>query len=120
MPGSPPISSLTSSNDLKVKINTKDFVSLTNKFNISTEKNELHVQSLEVYNRLLKYIRVRPSLKENIKSICELEEQINSMISWNVYYRVLASENFSGSFGRSMEKHKPSDFYESVQTLFEI
>ncbi|MEM2787818.1 MAG: hypothetical protein QXJ58_06075 [Archaeoglobaceae archaeon] len=84
--GSTPQTPLRSSVDLKAMINPKELLKLANEFNIPVEKNRLLVQNLEVYNRLLIYACVRPSLRKNIKSICKLEELVFGMTSWDAHY----------------------------------
>ncbi len=101
--GSTPQTPLKSSIDLKTRINPKELLSLANEFNIPVEKKKILVQNLEVYNRLLIYACVRPSLGKNIESIRKLEEQILGMTSWDAHYWASAFRELWWKHGKRAE-----------------
>ncbi|MEM1574084.1 MAG: hypothetical protein QXI49_07325 [Candidatus Methanomethylicaceae archaeon] len=82
---STPYAPLRSSIDLKIKINPNELFFLANDFNCQIKDNKIFIPNLELYNRLLIYACVRPSLKKT-ESIHKLSECIYNMTSWDAHY----------------------------------
>jgi len=82
---STPQKPLKSSIDLKTKINTDELLIIAKELSVPVEDNKIMVQNLELYNRLLIYACIRPSLRK-AESICRLQEKIFDMTSWDAHY----------------------------------
>lgn len=115
--GSTPQTPLKSSIDLKARINPKELLLLAKEFKIPAEKNKILVQNLELYNRLLIYACVRPSLRKNIRSIRKLEEQIFGMTSWDSHYWASA---FRELWWKQGERTKLQKSIKAFKLFFEI
>ncbi|MDW8035648.1 MAG: hypothetical protein RMI85_04245 [Candidatus Korarchaeum sp.] len=100
--GSTPQTPLKSSIDLEVRIDPKELLILAKKFKTPVGKNEILVQNLEVYNRLLIYACVRPSLRGD-RNIQKLEEQILGMTSWDAHYWASAFRELWWKHGKRIE-----------------
>ncbi|MEM2998514.1 MAG: hypothetical protein QW542_06175, partial [Thermoproteota archaeon] len=85
---------------LKTRLNPKELLLLAKEFNIPIEKNKILVQNLELYNRLLIYACVRPSLRNNIEGIRKLREQIFDMTSWDAHYWASAFRELWWKYGK--------------------
>ncbi len=84
--GSTPEVPLRSSIDLKVRINPEELISLAKEFYAQVNGNKIIMQNLEVYNRLLIYACVRPSMRKNIENIRRLEKIILDMTNFDAHY----------------------------------
>lgn len=115
--GSTPQTPMKSSIDLKARINPKELLLLAKEFNIPAEKNKILVQNLELYNRLLIYACVRPSLRKNIESIRKLEEQIFDMTSWDAHYWASAFRELWWKHGKRAKLQKS---IKAFRLFFEI
>ncbi|MEM3536258.1 MAG: hypothetical protein QXF44_00625 [Candidatus Bathyarchaeia archaeon] len=115
--GSTPQSPLKSSIDLKARINPKELLLLAKEFNIPVEENKILVQNLELYNRLLIYACVRPSLRKNFESIRKLEEQIFDMTSWDAHYWASAFRELWWKHGKRAELQ---NIVKAFKLFFEI
>jgi len=113
---STPQAPLKSSIDLKAKINPNELLLLAKEFGISIEKNKILVQNLELYNRLLIYACVRPSLRK-IESIRRLEEQIFGMTSWDAHYWASAFREMWWKHGK---RAKLQNVVRAFKLFFEI
>lgn len=98
--GSTPQKPLKSSIDLKTRINPKELLLIAKEFSIPIEGDKILVQNLELYNRLLIYACVRPSLRKNVESIRKLGEQIFDMTSWDAHYWASAFRELWWRYGK--------------------
>jgi len=114
---STPQTPLKSSVDLKVRINPNELISLAREFNIPTEKNKIFVQNLDLYNRLLIYACVRPSLRKSVESVRKLEEQIFSMTSFDAHYWASAFRELWWKHGKRI---KLQNVVKAFKLFFEI
>jgi hypothetical protein len=115
--GSTPQAPLKYSIDLKTKINPKELLLLAKEFSIPVEENKILVQNLELYNRLLIYACVRPSLRENIKSVRKLQEKIFDMTSWDAHYWASAFRELWWKHGKRLKLQKA---VKAFRLFFEI
>ncbi|MGB9809532.1 MAG: hypothetical protein ACPLSA_05765 [Caldanaerobacter sp.] len=115
--GSTPQSPLKYSIDLKTKINPKELLLLAKEFSIPVEENKILVQNLELYNRLLIYACVRPSLRENIENIRKLQEKIFDMTSWDAHYWASAFRELWWKHGKRLKLQKA---VKAFRIFFEI
>lgn len=103
--GSTPGTPLKSSIDLKVRINPKELLMLAREFNTPFKEGRIFVQNLEVYNRLLIYACVRPSLRGNAESVYKLERLVCGMTSWDAHYWASAFREHWWKFGKTVKLH---------------
>ncbi|MGC9115821.1 MAG: hypothetical protein ACP5HH_07480 [Fervidicoccaceae archaeon] len=115
--GSTPQAPLKYSIDLKTKINPKELLLLAKEFSIPVEENKILVQNLELYNRLLIYACVRPSLRENIENIRKLQEKIFDMTSWDAHYWASAFRELWWKHGKRLKLQKA---VKAFRLFFEI
>lgn len=115
--GSTPQTPLKSSIDLEVRINPKELLILANKFGIPVEEKNILVRSLDIYNRLLIYACVRPSLRGDIESIQKLKEQILGMTSWDAHYWASAFRELWWKHGKRI---KLQNIIKAFKLFFEI
>lgn len=115
--GSTPQVPLKSSIDLKVRINPKELFLLAREFNLPINENKILVLTLELYNRLLIYACVRPSLGKNFESIRKLEKQVFGMTSWDAHYWASAFRELWWKYG---EHKKLRNTIKAFKLFFEI
>ncbi len=115
--GSTPQAPTKYSIDLKTKINPKELLLLAKEFNILVEENKILVQNLELYNRLLIYACVRPSLRESVESVRKLQEKIFDMTSWDAHYWASAFRELWWKHGKRLKLQKA---VKAFRLFFEI
>ncbi|MGB9960570.1 MAG: hypothetical protein ACPLKQ_08690 [Candidatus Bathyarchaeales archaeon] len=115
--GSTPQAPTKYSIDLKTKINPKELLLLAKEFNIPVEENKILVQNLELYNRLLIYACVRPSLRESVESVRKLQEKIFDMTSWDAHYWASAFRELWWKHGKRLKLQKA---VKAFRLFFEI
>lgn len=76
---------LESSIDLKIKTRPTELLSLANNLRCPIEDGKIRFSSLDLYNRLLIYASVRPTLK-SIEKAATLAMLVLELNSWDAFY----------------------------------